>query len=122
MADWYTHVSDIAERVFTAAKSGYDVLQHTISDLSASTDYSAILRTHVATAAPVSPPPSQWDLALKWIAEYKYTILAVTGITSATAVTVYVAHTKRHKKRRANRTANASRKEGNTLTCSKCLY
>lgn len=120
--DWYATVADVADRLAYTAKSSYAHIHDSLSDLTSGID-SAVFHATGPTKlfAPAPPPPSQWETISAWIVENKYAIAALTGVTGAGAYIVYKQQVRKHKKRRAARTGNASRKEGSlsllTIEC-----
>lgn len=113
MPDWYTTVSDVADRLAYTAKSSYAHIHDSLSDLTAGIDSTVFnVASHIE---PPPVPPSQWELVSAWVIEHKYAIAAVSGATGLGVFLGYRQYTKRHRKRRAARTGNASRKEGKRL-------
>lgn len=113
-SDWYTTVKGVADRLAYSAKSSYAQIHDSLSDLTTGIDSSVFNASNRPTIfAPVAPPPqTQWEQFSAWVVDNKYAIAAITGVSGVGAFLIYKAHAKKHRRRRAARTGNASRKEG----------
>jgi hypothetical protein len=114
--DWYTQVSSVVDALARSAKVGLHTLQDSLTDLTTNIDKPLFSNAHpmfsTVLSSPKPPPSSTWDQVSSWILENRYAIMAVTGASGAGTYYIYRAHAKKHRRRRAARTGNASRKEG----------